>query len=99
MANWSVIVVGVTLIWRKAVATIHIMAMKLYWRHLNLADRRKIAKLKSPPNIPRIRYIVDSRWDQNFRPYNMEIFSFVSLIRRICLKWFHCIVTVALCIS
>ena len=46
-ANWSVIVVGVTLIWRKAVAAIHVIAMKLYWRHLNLADRRKIAK---PPN-------------------------------------------------
>ena len=36
-----------TLIWRKAVAIIHTIAMKLYWRHLNLADRRKIAK---PPN-------------------------------------------------
>ena len=42
MANRSVIVVGVTLIWRKAVA-----AIKLCWRHLNLVDGRKIAK---PPN-------------------------------------------------
>ena len=42
LANWSVIIVGITLIWQKAVATIH---MKLYWRHLYLADRRKIAKL------------------------------------------------------
>ena len=57
--NQSVIVVGVTLIWRKAVAAIHIITMKLYWRHLNLADmkNRQTAKLKSPPNIPHIRYI------------------------------------------
>jgi len=59
LANRSVIVVHVTLIWRKAVAAIHIIAMKLYWCHLNLADRRncQTAKLKSPPNIPRIRYM------------------------------------------
>ena len=44
LANWSVIVVGVTLIWQKAVAAIHIIAIKLYWHHLNLADGRKIAK-------------------------------------------------------
>ena len=43
----EVIVVGVTLIWRKAVAVIHTIAIKLYWRHLNLADGLKIAK---PPN-------------------------------------------------
>ena len=49
----EVIVVGVTLIWRKAVAVIHTIAMKLYWHHLNLADGRKIAK---PPNILRIWY-------------------------------------------
>jgi len=42
-----VIAVGVILIWRKAVAAIHIIAIKLYWRHLYLADGRKIAK---PPN-------------------------------------------------
>ena len=30
LANRSVIVVGVTLIWRKAVAAIHIIAIKLY---------------------------------------------------------------------
>ena len=41
LANRSVIVVGVTLIWRKAVAAIHIIAIKLYWRHLNLADGQK----------------------------------------------------------
>ena len=47
LANRSVIVVGVTLIWRKAEVAIHIIAMKLYWRCLNLADRRRIPK---PPN-------------------------------------------------
>jgi len=47
LANQSVIIVGVTLSWRKAVAAIHIIAITLYWRHLNLADGRKIAK---PPN-------------------------------------------------
>ena len=41
MVNRSVIVVGVTSIWRKAVAAIHIIAMRVYWRHLNLANRRK----------------------------------------------------------
>ena len=33
--------VGVTLIWQKAVAAIHIIAMKLYWRYFNLVDRQK----------------------------------------------------------
>ena len=39
------IVVGNTLIWRKAVAAIHIIAIILYQRYLNLADGQKIAKL------------------------------------------------------
>ena len=30
LANWLVITVGVTLIWRKAVPAIHIIAIKLY---------------------------------------------------------------------
>ena len=42
MANRLVIVVSVTLIWRKAIATIHINSYKLYWRYLNFAHRRKI---------------------------------------------------------
>ena len=33
--------------WQEAVAAIHIIAMKLYWRYLNLTDGKKIAK---PPN-------------------------------------------------
>ena len=49
--NRSVIVVGITLIWQNALAGIHI---KLYWRYLNLAGERKIAKLKLPPNKLRI---------------------------------------------
>ena len=47
LANQSAIIVGVTLIWQKAEAAIHIIAMTLHWRHLNLADGREIAK---PPN-------------------------------------------------
>ena len=43
MTNWLVIVVGVTLIWRKAESAIHLIAMKLYWCYLNLADGQKIA--------------------------------------------------------
>ena len=44
LANWLVIDVGVTLILRKAVAAMHIIAMILYWRYLNLANEQKIAK-------------------------------------------------------
>ena len=36
LANRSVIVVGITLIWRKAVAAVHIIA--IYEAYLNLAD-------------------------------------------------------------
>ena len=43
--NRSVIVVGITLIWRKAVVTIRTykctIAMKLYWHYLNLAGGQK----------------------------------------------------------
>ena len=35
MANRSVIVVGFTLIWGKAVAAMHITAIKLCWHYLN----------------------------------------------------------------
>ena len=54
LANRLIIVFGVTLIWQKAVAAIYLIAVKLYWRYLNLVDGQKIAK--SPPNKLRIIY-------------------------------------------
>ena len=59
MANQSVIVVGITLIWQKAVAAIHIIAMKLYWHYLKFRGQTKnhqATKLKALPNILRVRY-------------------------------------------
>ena len=47
--------IGVILIWQKAVAPMQIIAMKLYWHYLNLANRQKITK---PPNKLRIWYYV-----------------------------------------
>ena len=39
LVNWSVFIVGITLIWQKAVAAIHIHnSYKLYWHYLNLLD-------------------------------------------------------------
>ena len=60
LANWLIIVVGVTLIWRKAVAVIHINSYKTILVLFNFGGQtknRQTAKLKSPPNIPRIRYL------------------------------------------
>ena len=39
LTNWSVIVVGVTLIWQKVVAAVHIIAMKIYWHYVNFEDK------------------------------------------------------------
>ena len=41
LVNRLIAIVGVTLIRQKAVAGIHMKAIKLYWRHLNLTDRKK----------------------------------------------------------
>ena len=60
LANQSIIVVGVALIWRKAVAAIHINSYKAILALFNFGGQTKncqTAKLKSPPNIPRIRYV------------------------------------------
>ena len=59
LVNQSVIVVGVTLIWRKAVAAVHINSYKTLFAIFKFGGQtknRQTAKLKSPPNIPRIRY-------------------------------------------
>ena len=60
MANQSVIVVGVTLIWRKAVAAGHINSYKAILALFKFGEQtknRQTAKLKSPPNKLRIRYL------------------------------------------
>ena len=49
------------LIWQKAVAATHIIAMKLYWRHLNLADGQKIVK---PPTTKYTAYTVFATADK-----------------------------------
>ena len=57
LANQSVIVVGVTLIWRKALAAVHINSYKTLLALFKFGGRMKNHQLKSPPNIPRIRYM------------------------------------------
>ena len=59
MANWSVIIVGVTLIWQKAIATIHsnsYEAVLASFKFGGQTKNRQTTKLKSPPNILCIRY-------------------------------------------
>ena len=69
LPNQSVIVVGVTLIWRKAVAAVHINSNKTLLALFKFGGQTKncqTAKLKSPPNIPRIRYVCilnKNTWD------------------------------------
>ena len=60
LANQLVIVVGVTLIWRKAVAAVHTNSYKTILALFKFGGQTKnhqTAKLKSPPNIPRIWYM------------------------------------------
>ena len=45
LANRSIIVVGVTLIWRKAVAVIHVNSYKTILALFNFGGQTKIAKL------------------------------------------------------
>ena len=59
----TVIVDGVTLIWQKAVATIHITAMNLYWRYLTYIIRWTDKKLqnqqtKTLPSKLHIQYLI-----------------------------------------
>ena len=58
--NRSVIVVGVTLIWQKVVAAMHIDSSKTILALFKFGGQVKnhqTAKLKSPPNKPRRRYV------------------------------------------
>ena len=58
LANQSVIVVGITLIWQKAVAAIRINSYKTILALFKFGGQTKncqTAKLKSLPNKPRIR--------------------------------------------
>ena len=75
MANQSVIVVGITLVWRKAVAAIHINSYKTILALIKFGGQpknRQTTKLKSPPNKLRIRDIV-----------SVALHPFVSLCLRV----------------
>ena len=78
------------LIWQKAVAAIHIKAMKLYWRYLNLVDRRKIAKLKLLTKKLRIGYIsketsqeypYGTRFDRKIYKFIPTYFSWLDIAK------------------
>ena len=61
-----IIAVGIILIWRKAVAAIHIVAMKLYWCHSNLADRRKSPNRQIKITAKYTAYMVVNRSNYQF---------------------------------
>ena len=58
LVNGLKIIVGVTLIWRKTVTAIHLIALKNILALFKFGGQAiQTAKLKSPPSKPRMRYI------------------------------------------
>jgi len=81
LANWLVIAIGVTLIWREALDAIHIIAMKTVMALLKFGGRaknRQTAKFKSPPNKLCVQYCV-LNWECPFREVLMYVLKAIYI--------------------